>query len=100
MALFKVTDIISSNVIKVDGWTWNEVDGSYVQISGFKSNGELDSFIKSRLEILIKGNEIELRKAKEIIEYNGEKCLICSVYLNEIDLGIYFPEFKSEVKSK
>lgn len=93
---FKVTNIISGNVIKVESWNWRETDGTLVEIFGYRqpTPGSSETLAKSKLEVLLLNNEVELKKARDIKDLPDGKCIVCSVFLNDIDISEYFPELK------
>jgi hypothetical protein len=89
---FRVLEIINSTTIRISpNWKWVDVSGYVVQIVGYtKPHHEIEDFIQTKLIALIHDKEIELKKPIEI--NNGE--IRCSVYLNQVDITVYFPELK------
>lgn len=96
--MFKVINIIDANTIQVEpNWNWRTSTGRLVQIVGYKvSDAQYSSFVISRLNTLIKGKQIALKNPINVIERPGENILFCSVYLNDVDITQYFPEFKQQ----
>jgi hypothetical protein len=95
MALFNVTDIIDGNIIAVAGWQWNGYEGKKVKIAGYNIKGsETNSFAKSKLQILLKDKQVELKNVVGAEKGIAEKddIITCSVFLNDIDISQYFPE--------
>jgi hypothetical protein len=95
MALFTVIDIIDGNTIKVTGWEWGKYAGTKVKIHGYNIKGnDHNSFAKSKLQILLKDKQVELKNVVSAEKGAGEKddIITCSVFLNDIDISQYFPE--------
>lgn len=96
MALFTVTHIINGNTIKVQpGWTWNNVNGDLVQIKGYNVSPAYTTLAIHRLNTLLINKQVELKNAVSTnLTINGNE-VVCSVYLNGIDISQYFPELKT-----
>lgn len=100
--LFKVIRIIDGDTIETNGWKLGEeYFGRKVKISGFEfANKKLKDFAKSKLEILLKNESIELRNPVNPQKFGEKDDLItASVYLNDIDILQYFPELKETENS-
>lgn len=99
MALFKVKNIIDANTIEVTGWKWNdgeqEYAGKLVKIANFNVVKGYESIAESRLKTLIYDKTVELKGVQKVEKGSQEKndIVYCSVYLNDIDIKQYFPEF-------
>lgn len=97
MALFKVTNIIDGCTIEVAGWAWGDYAGKVVKIQGYTIKDEKhNSFAKGKLQILLNGKMVELKNVVRAEKQSGDNSdiLYCSVYLNDIDISMYFPELK------
>lgn len=99
MALFKVTGIIDGNTITTQGWQWGDYKGKDVIVSGIPApsskGSEYANFAKGKLQLLLQDKQIELRGVTNSQKREGENndIITCSVYLNDIDISQYFPEF-------
>lgn len=91
MALFRVTSVIDSNTIKVDGWNWNNKEGNLVKIRGYKPPVGQGQYLKNRLSSLVLNNHVELVNARFV--YDKDDIIICDVYLNGVNVAQYFPEY-------
>lgn len=94
MTLFKITKIISSNTIETQ-WTWQEINGSKVQVRGINLEQYKDNIleaVKNRLETLLKDKKVALKSAEWINKGEDPK-IMCDVYLNNINIAEYF-DFK------
>src|SRR5690606_37646578 len=94
MPLFKITDIVDGNVIRVTGWQYGEYTGKKVKIAGYQiTDLEHNSFSKAKLEILLKDQQVELKNVIKVEkgESDGEDMIICSVFLNDVNIAEYFP---------
>lgn len=98
MALFRVTEILSGNKIKVQGWVWAERNGTDVIIAGYnpmQGNPHMSSLnedlAKNRLTSLILGKDIELGRVVDFNENTG--AINCVAYYNGVDIAKYFPEY-------
>jgi len=99
MAIFRVTDIIDGNTIKVAGWKWSTYLGSKVKILGYEPsppNTEYGMLLKNRLTTLLLGKDVELKNVVKAEKGNGDNddLIYCYVYLNDVDISKYFPELK------
>lgn len=91
MAEFRVTNILDTNHIEVNGWTWREANGNKVIIRGIDSKDQLgskSSYYFDKLRSLILGNMVELKKAEFVGE--DKKQIKCDVYLRGINIAEYF----------
>ena len=101
MAVFRVTEIIDGNTIRVAGWVWSagSYQGTKVKIAGYTTSPastEYGMLLKNRLTNLLLGKDVELKNVtkadKGIVQ--KDDILYCSVYLNDVDISKYFPELK------
>lgn len=95
---FKVTDIISASSIRVlPRWSWEDYAGDIINIKGFANiiSSNTGEFIKKKLETLLLNKEVELKNPSNPVRNNGNDEITVSVYLNGVDISIYFPELKS-----
>jgi len=99
MALFKVTEILSGNKIKVEGWEWKGIEGTDVVIAGYNPTQGTEAIAKlnedlakNRLMSLIQGKEIELGR---VTSYNDDRSITCIAYYNNVDIAKYFPEYQT-----
>src|ERR1700759_837505 len=96
---FKVTEILSANTIRVTPrWSWenNKYSGDQITIKNFSvTNGQLSDFIKTKLSNLLMNRDVELKNPTSPKMNNGNDEITVSVYLNGVDISIYFPELKS-----
>lgn len=97
-AMWKVEKIIDGNSIEVSpGWKLKDKSGNRIRINGYKLEMDLmpaefaQSLAKDRLKTLIDGKEVQLNMEVEVND-SGE--LVCSVYLDGIDISKYFLEFR------
>jgi len=94
---FTVTNIIGGNTLDlIPTWTWGGLSGHRVQINGLNP---IDTTISmSKLQLLLNNKPVELKNP--IRSYTDPSSsiniLICSVYLNGINVLDYFPELKSQ----
>jgi len=89
---FKVMQIIDGNTIEVSpNWKWLAISGYTVKIVGYRPpTGEFGDFVKAKLSILILGQTVEL---KNPISVNDNE-LNCFVYLNNINISLFFSDLK------
>lgn len=118
MALFMVEKIINSNTIQVNpNWKVAGFSGNKVVISGYnpalylgfaktideQSLKTMDKMLLGRVTGLLSGKMVELRlkplETSDCID-NINNQLKCSVYLNSINIEIYFPDFKDNKVKK
>lgn len=109
MASFTLIEVIDGHTLKVSPrWSWLEKSGDLVRIYGYKTPvGEHNDLAISKLNILLKDTGFDLKNPREIRHANpkgdvvtenesGGNMIVCSIYLNDIDIMQYFPEYKSE----
>lgn len=98
MASFKLEEIIDGHTLRVSpSWRLGDDTGNMVRIFGYKtpSAGQND-LAMSKLKILLTEALFELKDAREARSLEGQKMVVCSVYLNGVDIIQYFPEFRSQ----
>jgi hypothetical protein len=93
MASFKVINIIDGDTIRVSpNWVFEGRKGDIVKIFGYGTPQERSQpFAINRLRSLLLNNLVDLKNARKF-NPNSE-ALLCSVFLNEVDVAKYFPEF-------
>ncbi len=95
----KLKEVINVNEIIVEpGWFFKGVRGKRIFIKGYLG-GLLPEekgyqWGKNKLRIILTNKDFELYKA-EFWDAYGKDVLVCSVYLNDVDIKNYFPEFKT-----
>jgi hypothetical protein len=103
---FKVVEIVSGDEFIVEpSWEWEtqdgvEHEGNKVVVFGYqtpKPGMENYQFAKEKLKALLLGKEVELYEPKFFKAF-GYRKLVCTVYLNEVDIANYFPEFKRSLR--
>jgi hypothetical protein len=96
MALFKVIEIIDGDTIRITpDWTWNNKKGNIIKIIGYSSPLERDQkFAIKKLSGLVLNRDVELKDAQIYAEESS--AILCRVYLNEVDVSKYFPEYHSQ----
>jgi len=91
---FTVTNILDRGTVSVSpNWKWENHEGNVVKIFGFSpsvSSPALDSFAIGKLETLILHKSVQLKNPVQV----NDNAIVCSVFLNDIDILNYFPEFK------
>jgi len=91
---FRVTEVIDGDTFKVSpGWKWNKEEGYTVRAKGYNApEAGQPGFeaAKAKLEGLILGKSVELKKAIEIT-YGR---LLCDVYIAGENLADYFTEYR------
>lgn len=94
MGFFRVVRVVDGDTFDVPSWQWDGQTGQRVRPTGYNTP-ELPSpsgqTAKNKLETLILGKEVELRRAYTI----DRGRLVCDVYYNARSLADYFPEYKS-----
>lgn len=96
MAAFNVIEIINGNTVKVSpGWRWGNLEGDLVQIAGYKNLPQYNSFAANKLKTLLQNTKVDLKNPTGTIGEGIYKTILCYVYLNEIDISLYFPELKN-----
>ncbi|MES2397379.1 MAG: hypothetical protein V4549_15320 [Bacteroidota bacterium] len=105
--MFTVKEVVNGDEIKVEPeWSCEDNDGNlivgnHVIVFGYRTPqfGMAGyEFAKKKLEALTQGKEIELYNPQFLKRF-GEK-IVCSVYLDDVDIANYFPEFKSNSSLK
>ncbi len=96
--MFSIKEIINGNEILVKpNWFFKGYEGDKVYIDGFRApsdeSGYGYSFAKKKLTSLLSDKEFGLH-APEFWEKFGKDKIVCHVYLNDVDIKNYFPEFK------
>ncbi len=91
---FKVTKIIDGDTFEVSpNWNWNGHSGNIVRPTGYDApeKGEAGfQRAKDKLADLILGKEVELKNAKTL-SYGR---LVCDVYVGDLNLAGFFPEYQ------
>ncbi len=99
MALFRVTEVLSGNKVRVaNGWSWGVNKGTDVIIAGYNpTKGTVGilaqinaDLAKSRLTSLINGKDVELGQVSRV---DADGCITCLVFYNGVDVAKYFPEY-------
>ena len=90
MSKFSVISIIDETTINVRGWSWKNQTGSKVVVRGIQANDELKDLYKKRLQDLLLNEDVELEDTEFFDDKNDT--IICDVLLNNVDIGVYFPE--------
>lgn len=99
MAVFNVTQIIDGATIEVGGWQWGEnISGTKVKIVGLTEIATSTS-AKSKLEILLKGKNVELTNPQKYEGSEQPYILYASVFVDGVDVTEYFPELKTNSKA-
>lgn len=102
-----VTKIIDAETIEVNQWYLkgpNNYTGTIVKMTGFE--GHNHKLTIDKLSILLfennEGRLITLQNAKKIkmSDDNSSNTVWCSVYLNDINIRRYFPEFDTNFNTK
>ena len=98
--MFRVKQFITADVITVEpDWLWQGKQGNKVIVFGYTTpepNMVGYDFAKKKLEALLKDKQIELRNPT-FYPNLGYDVLICSIYLDGVDIANYFPEFTGRV---
>jgi hypothetical protein len=95
--MFVVNSVISGDEITVTpDWLWGGVTGNKVVVFGYTTpqvgmNGY--EFARNKLNAILLGKVVELRNPTFIPHLFGYEKLVCSVYLDGVDIANYFPEF-------
>ena len=94
MAAFKVESIIDGDTIRVSPkWNFNNKKGDIVKVLGYTTPTEIhQSYATSKLKKLLSGQSIDLKNPRQFTA--DSDALLCSVFLNGVDIATYFPEFK------
>lgn len=89
---FKVISIIDGDTIRVSpNWRLGELSGDVVKILGYSPNDKDHQVAAPKIKKLLFNKSVELKNASI---YNvASEALLCSVYLNNIDVRTYFPEY-------
>jgi len=95
---FRVIKIVNTNTIQVSPrWSWQGEAGSLVSIVGFREVNEAQTktFIINKLTTLLLDKLVELKNPiSPVTIVDNDKNLSASVYLNSINISVYFPELK------
>jgi hypothetical protein len=98
MEQFKVIEVLNGDQIKVSPqWAWQGEEGDIVVVFGYttpQKGMEGFEFAKKKLQKLIEGRMVELFRPMLFSKYGKDK-LVCSVYLDGIDIANFFPEFRN-----
>lgn len=103
MAEFKVIEIIDCITIKtLPSWHWKnrdgkELTGDTIRVLGYNSptTENEKSASKKKLESLLLNKYVVLKNPVEILDNNMAN-IGCNVFLNDVDIANYFPEFSSK----
>lgn len=94
--MWRVKQVISGDEIIVEPkWAWKGYEGNRVVIFGYqtpKPGMQGYEFAVHKLKALIEGKQIALY-SPQFFEKIGYSALVCNVYLDDIDIANYFPEF-------
>lgn len=99
--MFKVVQVLNGDQIRVEpSWTWIdnsgvEREGDVVVVFGYRTPEKGMAgyeFAKSKLEALLLNKDVELYNPRFFKNFGFEK-IVCSVYLDDVDIANYFPEF-------
>lgn len=90
---FTVTKIVDRGTVSVSpNWKWENYEGNVVKIAGFSSSVSspgLDSFAIGKLQTLILNKAVQLKNPVQV----DDTSIVCSIFLNDVDILNYFPEF-------
>jgi hypothetical protein len=109
---FKVIEIIDADTIKVSPiWIWKKEDGSTLQgdtlrIWGYfipPTGTSASQYAKEKLIKILLNQMIELKNPRiiskpdfiPILESDKKPQIACDVYLNDVNIILYFPEYKA-----
>ena len=97
MANFVVTKIIDGNTIEVTpGWKIGDIKGNQIKIRGYLPyDADYDVFASDRLKNFLLLQIVQLKDPASVINQGVIEMLLCSVYLNGVDVSRYFPDMKS-----
>ena len=94
MSNFRVVTIVDGDTFDVSPrWQWNGQTGSRIRPAGYDApelTGLRGYAVKTRLEKLILGQDVELRSAHTM----DRGRLVCEVYYGGKNLADYFPEYQ------
>lgn len=95
MAIFKVISIIDGDTIRVSPkWLLNNKEGDIVKILGYITPPETQTtYATNKLKRMLYNQNVELKNARSYTP--DSDALLCSVYLNGVDVAQYFPEFRN-----
>lgn len=91
--MFLVDEILSPTTIRLyEKWKWKRGSGDKVVITDFKesTNPEINRWLMSKLKTLLFDRYIEIKNPGTI----EDDKISATVYLNDIDISVYFPEMK------
>lgn len=96
---FEVKSIIDGDTIRVHPhWVFGERTGDIVKIKGYRTPSEYEQqYAIKKLTSSILKKSIELKEAQNY--FSDSEAILCSVYLNGININTYFPEFKTKFGS-
>jgi hypothetical protein len=101
---FKVEKILDGETIKVvPKWEWITPDGTKLignelKITGYKlpvTNSSHINYAIDKLSKLLINREVVL-KNPSLLKNNTEK-IACSVFVDNVDVSQYFPEYKTSI---
>jgi hypothetical protein len=95
---FRVTEIINANTIKISPrWAWEGYAGEFIKIKNFNTTSvDVSNFIKTKLSNLLLNKEVELKNPTNATKgANNNDEITVNVYLNGVDISVYFPEMRS-----
>jgi len=91
---FTVININDDGIIKIiPKWKWIDIYGDLVKIEGIDINFEARAFTIDKLKTILLLQSVELKNPKQV----EDQIIYCSVFLNEIDISIYFPELDNNI---
>lgn len=102
---FKVIEIINVDTIKVSPeWFWEQPDGTKLQGNILRIWGYFTpphgtfaaNYAKEKLVKILQDQMVELKNPKKITNPAEAKNtpIACDVYLNDVNIMLYFPEYK------
>ncbi|MEC4049575.1 hypothetical protein OX284_009060 [Flavobacterium sp. SUN046] len=100
---FKVIKIIDGETIQVQpNWEWTAPDGENLvgdtlKINGYKiQNIDMHSnYATDKLKTLLIDKIVVLKNPKRLKNENTK--ISCSVFINDIDVAYYFPEYRDSI---
>ena len=98
MALFKVEEVVNGNTIRVSGWEWSGHSGQLVRIQGYSvPDASYQNYVTNKLKHLLEGKSVDLKRVITVEKGFGLKSdtILCSVFLNDIDIATYFRELST-----
>lgn len=99
---FRIVKVIDGETIQVKpNWEWTTPNGKRLvgdtlKISGYTIQSDKHkNYAINKLLMLLADKELVLKNPK--ILSNNDTEIACSVFVNDIDVSYYFPEYKQSV---